>query len=143
MWQAVIPLITGVLDKVLPDPQAAADAKLKMLELAQKGDLAQLAAETQLAQAQIDINKADAQSSDAFQRRWRPAAGWVCVLGLGYTFLFQPLFPWLIKVLALAVGSTSAIPDLPEIEIDYLLSLLGALLGLGGLRSFERVKGRA
>lgn len=143
MWQAVIPLITGVLDKVLPDPQAAADAKLKMLELAQKGELAQLAAETQLAQAQIDINKADAQSSDAFQRRWRPAAGWVCVLGLGYTFLFQPLFPWLIKVAALALGSTASIPDLPEIEIDYLLSLLGALLGLGGLRSFERVKGRA
>lgn len=143
MWPALIPLLGSIFDKVLPDPQAAADAKLKVMEIAQRGELAQLEAETRLAQAQIDINKADAQSSDAFQRRWRPAAGWVCVLGLAYTFLFQPLFPWLIKVLALVVGSTSAIPDLPEIEIDYLLSLLGALLGLGGLRSFERVKGRA
>lgn len=143
MWPALIPLLGSIFDKVLPDPQAAADAKLKVMEIAQRGELAQLEAESRLAQGQLEINKADAQSNDAFQRRWRPAAGWVCVLGLAYTFLFQPLFPWLIKVLALAVGSTSAIPDLPEIEIDYLLSLLGALLGLGGLRSFERVKGRA
>lgn len=143
MWPALIPLLGSIFDKVLPDPQAAADAKLKVMEIAQRGELAVLEAESRLAQGQLDINKADAQSSDAFQRRWRPAAGWVCVLGLGYTFLFQPLFPWLIKVVALALGSTAAIPDLPEIEIDYLLSLLGALLGLGGLRSFERVKGRA
>lgn len=142
MWPALIPLLGSIFDKVLPDPQAAADAKLKVMEIAQRGELAQLEAESRLAQGQLEINKADAQSNDAFQRRWRPAAGWVCVLGLGYTFLFQPLFPWLVKVIALALGSTAPIPDLPEIEIDYLLSLLGALLGLGGLRSFERVKGR-
>jgi len=143
MWPALIPLLGSIFDKVLPDPQAAADAKLKVMEIAQRGELAQLEAESRLAQGQLEINKADAQSNDAFQRRWRPAAGWVCVLGLGYTFLFQPLFPWLVKVIALALGSTAPIPDLPEIEIDYLLSLLGALLGLGSLRSFERVKGRA
>lgn len=142
MWPALIPLLGSIFDKVLPDPQAAADAKLKVMEIAQRGELAQLEAESRLAQGQLEINKADAQSNDAFQRRWRPAAGWVCVLGLGYTFLFQPLFPWLVKVIALALGSTAPIPDLPEIEIDYLLSLLGALLGLGGLRSFERVKGK-
>lgn len=143
MWPALIPLLGSIFDKVLPDPQAAADAKLEVMEIAQRGELAQLEAESRLAQGQLEINKADAQSNDAFQRRWRPAAGWVCVLGLGYTFLFQPLFPWLVKVIALALGSTAPIPDLPEIEIDYLLSLLGALLGLGGLRSFERVKGKA
>lgn len=143
MLQMLIPLLGSIVDRIIPDPAQAAEAKLKVMQLAQNGELAQLNAETQLAQGQLEINKADAQSNDAFQRRWRPAAGWVCVLGLGYTFLFQPLFPWLIKVLALALGSTAQIPDLPEIEIDYLLSLLGALLGLGGLRSFERVKGRA
>lgn len=143
MWQALIPVLGSIFDKVLPDPQAAADAKLKVMELAQRGELAQLDAEVQIAKGQIEINKADAESSDAFQRRWRPAAGWVCVLGLGYTFLFQPMFPWLVKVLAIALGSTVQIPDLPEIDIEYLLGLLGALLGLGGLRSIERVKGRA
>lgn len=143
MWPALIPLLGTIFDKIIPDPQAAADAKLKVMELAQRGELAQLEADTQLAQGQLEINKADAVSSDAFQRRWRPAAGWVCVFGMGYTFLFQPFFPWLVKIAALALGSTAVIPDLPEIEIDYLLSLLGALLGLGGLRSIERVKGRA
>lgn len=143
MWQALIPILGSVFDKVLPDPAAAADAKLKVLELAQRGELAQLDAEAKIALGQIDINKADAQSSDAFQRRWRPAAGWVCVAGLTYTFIFQPLFPWLIKVLVLLTGSSMVVPDLPPIDIDYLLGLLGALLGLGGLRSIERVKGRA
>jgi hypothetical protein len=53
IWQALIPVIGGVLEKVLPDPQAAADAKIKMLELAQKGELAVLDAETKLALGQI------------------------------------------------------------------------------------------
>lgn len=143
MWPALIPLLGSIFDKVLPDPQAAADAKLKVMEIAQRGELAVLDAEMKLSMGQIDINKADAASQDPFQRRWRPAAGWVCVLGLGYTFLFQPMFPWLIKVLALAIGSDVVVPALPAVDIDYLLSLLGALLGLGGLRSIERVKGRA
>lgn len=143
MWPALIPLLGSIFDKVLPDPQAAADAKLKVMEIAQRGELAVLDAEMKLSMGQIDINKADAASQDPFQRRWRPAAGWVCVVGLAYTFLFQPLFPWLLKVAFLVAGSAAQIPDLPAIEIDYLLSLLGALLGLGGLRSIERVKGRA
>lgn len=142
LWPTLIPVIGSLLEKIIPDPQAAAEAKLKMLDLAQQGELARLNADLQIATGQIDINKADAQSQDAFQRRWRPAAGWVCVLGLAYTFLFQPLFPWIIKVLALIAGSTAAVPDLPAIEVDYLLGLLGALLGLGGLRSIERVKGK-
>ena len=143
MLQALLPIIGTVLDKVIPDPVAAADAKLRAMELAQRGELAVLEADVKLATGQLDINKADAQSQDPFQRRWRPAAGWVCVLGLGYTFLFQPLFPWLIKVVALLVGSSIVIPDLPPIDIEYLLGLLGALLGLSGYRSLERVRGKA
>lgn len=142
MWQALIPILGTIFDKIIPDPQAAADAKLRVMELAQRGELAQLDAESKIVMGQIDINKADAQSQDMFQRRWRPAAGWVCVFGLGYTFLFQPLFPWTIKVILLLTGSAATVPDLPSIDIEYLLSLLGALLGLGGLRSIERVKGK-
>lgn len=143
MWQALIPILGNIFDKVIPDPQAAAEAKLRAVELAQRGELAQLEADVKVATGQLEINKADAASTDPFQRRWRPAAGWVCVVGLGYTFLFQPLFPWLLKVAFLVAGSAAQVPDLPAIEIDYLLGLLGALLGLGGLRSIERVKGRA
>ena len=143
MLQVLLPLLGTIFDKVIPDPQAAADAKLRAMELAQRGELAVLDAETKLAVGQLDINKADAQSQDWVQRRWRPLAGWVCVCGLAYSFLFQPLFPWLVKVVLLATGSAVEIPELPPIDIEYLLGLLSALLGLGGFRTFERVRGKA
>jgi Holin of 3TMs, for gene-transfer release len=143
MLQVLLPLLGTIFDKVIPDPQAAADAKLRAMELAQRGELAVLDAEAKLAAGQLEINKADAQSQDWVQRRWRPLAGWVCVLGLAYSFLFQPLFPWVVKVVLLATGSTVVIPELPPIDIEYLLGLLSALLGLGGFRTFERVRGKA
>ena len=86
MWQLIIPAITQVLDKIIPDPQAAADAKLRTLELAQKGDLAALDAELRLALGQIEVNKAEA-TTDLFRGGWRPAVGWTCVVGLAH----QPL----------------------------------------------------
>lgn len=134
MWQLVIPAITQILDKILPDPQAAAEAKLKALELAQKGDLAQLDAELRLALAQTEVNKVEA-GTDLFRGGWRPAVGWACVAGLVYQFLFQPLLPW---VVALFGGK---VPPLPAIDNDTLLVLLTGMLGLSSLRTIERVKG--
>jgi hypothetical protein len=134
VWPALIPLIGTVIDKVLPDPQQAADAKLRALEMAQRGELAQLDADTRLALAQVEVNKTEA-STDAFRGGWRPATGWVCVAGLAYQFLAQPLLPWLAALFGLAV------PPLPAIDNETLLVLLTGMLGLGGLRTIERVKG--
>ena len=131
-----LPLITSVLDKVLPDATAAADAKLKALDLAQRGELAVLDADMRLALAQIDVNKVEA-STDLFRGGWRPAVGWVCVLGLGYQLVLRPVLPWLVRV------SGGEVPDLPSIDTDTLMVLLTGMLGLGGLRTFEKVKGRA
>lgn len=131
-----LPLITSVLDKVLPDATAAADAKLKALELAQKGELAVLDADMRLALAQIEVNKVEA-STDLFRGGWRPAVGWVCVLGLGYQLVLRPVLPWLVRV------AGGEVPDLPSIDTDTLMVLLTGMLGLGGLRTFEKVKGRA
>jgi len=131
-----LPLITSVLDKVLPDATAAADAKLKALELAQRGELAVLDADTRLALAQIEVNKVEA-STDLFRGGWRPAVGWVCVLGLGYQLVLRPLLPWFVRV------SGGEVPDLPSIDTETLMVLLTGMLGLGGLRTFEKVKGRA
>ena len=72
MWQALIPAVVSVIDKVLPDPQQAAEAKLRALELGQRGDLAQLDAEVRLALGQMEINQAEAQT-DLFRGGWRPA----------------------------------------------------------------------
>lgn len=136
MWQLVIPAITQVLDKIIPDPQAAADAKLKALELAQKGDLAALDAELRLALGQLEVNKAEA-TTDMFRGGWRPAVGWVCVVGLAYQFVLQPVLPWLVALFG------AQVPPLPAIDNETLMVLLTGMLGLGGLRTFERVKGKA
>lgn len=136
MWQLVIPAITQVLDKIIPDPQAAADAKLKALELAQKGDLAALDAELRLALGQLEVNKAEA-TTDMFRGGWRPAVGWVCVVGLAYQFVLQPALPWLVALFG------TQVPPLPAIDNETLMVLLTGMLGLGGLRTLERVKGKA
>jgi hypothetical protein len=136
IWQALIPVIGGVLEKVLPDPQAAADAKVKLLELAQKGELAVLDAETKLAMGQLEVNKVEA-GTDMFRGGWRPATGWACVFGLVYQFLVQPLLPWIVALFGVTV------PPLPPIDNETLMVLLTGMLGLGGLRTFERIKGKA
>ena len=130
-----LPLITSVLDKVLPDATAAADAKLKALELAQRGELAVLDADTRRALAQLEVNKVEA-GTDLFRGGWRPAVGWMCVAGLGYQLVLRPLLPWLVRV------AGGEVPDLPSIDTETLMVLLTGMLGLGGLRTFEKVKGR-
>lgn len=136
MIAALLPIIGSIIEKVIPDPQAAADAKLKALDLAQRGELAQLDADTRMALAQIDVNKAEA-TTDLFRGGWRPATGWVCVLGLAYSFLLRPLLPWIAAVAGFAV------PPLPPLDGDTLMVLLTGMLGLGGFRTFERIKGKA
>jgi hypothetical protein len=136
IWQALIPVIGTVLEKVLPDPQASAEAKIKLMELAQKGELAVLDAETKLALGQLDVNKVEA-GTDMFRGGWRPATGWACVFGLVYQFLLQPVLPWLVAVCG------GSVPPLPPIDNETLMVLLTGMLGLGGLRTFERIKGKA
>jgi len=136
MWQALIPVIGTILEKVLPDPQASADAKIRLMELAQKGELAVLDAETKLALGQLEVNKVEA-GTDMFRGGWRPATGWACVFGLVYQFLIQPLLPWLVVVCG------GSVPPLPPIDNETLMVLLTGMLGLGGLRTFERIKGKA
>lgn len=135
MWNLLIPAVTSIIEKVIPDPAQAADAKLRALELAQKGDLAALDAELRLALEQIKTNQVEAQQ-DNFRGGWRPATGWVCVAGLCYQFIVQPILPWLIGLF----GAT--VPALPAIDNETLLLLLTGMLGLSGLRTVERVKGK-
>lgn len=136
MWQMLIPALTQIFDKVIPDPQAQADAKLKVMEMAQRGELAVLDADLKLALGQLEVNKVEA-GTDMFRGGWRPAVGWTCVFGLVYQFLMQPLLPWLVTV------AGGHVPPLPAIDNETLMLLLTGMLGLGGLRTFERVKGRA
>ena len=124
-----------ILDRVLPDPAQKAAAQLELLKLQQAGEFKALEADLQLALAQTKINEVEAASPDLFKSGWRPGAGWVCVLGLLYQFLAQPLLAW---------GSTiQGYPAPPVLELGDLYGLLFGMLGLGAYRSVERVKGKA
>ena len=90
--------------------------------------------EFQLALAQIEVNKEEAKSESLFKSGWRPAIGWTCTLGLIYNFVLYPFLLWLVAV----TGSTIVPPPLIS---DILMELVFALLGLGGLRTYEKVKG--
>lgn len=136
MWPALIPILGNLLDKVLPDPAVAAEAKLKAMELAQSGELAQLDAQTRLALAQIEVNKEEAKSESLFKSGWRPAAGWACVGGLTYQILVRPILGWVAQNLW-----GWSLP--PSLEMDTLGTLLFGLLGLGAYRTAEKIKGAA
>lgn len=133
MWTALIPIFGSLLDKVLPDAKASAEAKIKLMELAQQGELAVLNADMQIALGQIEVNKEEAKSDNLFKSGWRPAVGWVCVTGLIYSFIAQPLLVWA----SVNFGWQSP----PDLDMGTLITLLMGLLGLGGFRTYERVKG--
>ena len=138
MIQAFLPLIGSVLDRVIPDEKAKSEAKLKMLEMAQNGEMEEAKRSFQLAMGQIEINKTEATSNDPFKSRWRPAVGWVCVFGFAYQMLARPLLPWLLTVLGV-----DGVPELPAIDSESLIALMSAMLGLGVYRTTEKLKGRA
>tara|TARA_R110000787_G_scaffold276255_3_gene385166 strand:- start:1558 stop:1953 length:396 start_codon:yes stop_codon:yes gene_type:complete len=128
MLQALIGPVTGLLDKFIPD----ADEKARIAhELATMGE--KHAQEALL--AQLEINKAEAASGSVFKGGWRPAVGWVCASAFAYHFVLQPI---LLFVVAL---TGTELPTLPEFDMGTLLPVLGGMLGIGGLRSYEKKQG--
>lgn len=131
----LIGTVGKVIDRVFPDPAARDAAKLELLRMEQAGQLTAMQAELQLALAQIGVNQADAASADPFQRRWRPAVGWVCCAGLAYQFVVGPVLGW--------AGGIWDWPPPPQLQLGDLVTILLGLLGLGGLRTAEKLQGRA
>ena len=119
--------VTGILDKVIEDK----DQKAKLAhEIATMSD--NHAQEALL--AQLEINKAEAQSGSLFKGGWRPAVGWISALAFLYHFILQPC------IIFLATLFGAEIPELPEFEMGTLLTVLGGMLGIGGLRTYEKQK---
>ena len=122
----LLPAVTGILDKLIPDAGARDKAKAEA-ETALLGVLAKADAD------QIAVNKAEAESGSNFRGGWRPAVGWICAAALAYQFLIRPIAPWL----ANAFGAN--LPPMPGLD-GTLTELVFVMLGLGGLRSFEKFK---
>lgn len=133
---ALIPVIGAVLERILPDPKVAAEAKIKLIELEQAGQFKELEAGLRLAAGQVEINKIEAASQSLLKSGWRPAAGWVCVFGLFYAGVFRPVGGWI-------MGSAFGWQPPPDVDMSALLTLLVSMLGLGGYRTLERLNGKA
>lgn len=134
MWNLIIPAVTTILDKVLPDAQAAADAKFKLIELAQTGELAQMQAIKDLNLAQIDVNKAEAASADPYTSRWRPTVGYILCAALAFQYVINPLIIW-----GAAIWAPGVTP--PNIGLDdNLWELMFGVLGLAGWRTLDKIK---
>lgn len=126
----------AIIAKVWPDPVQQAEAQLKLAQLQQNGELAELNAQVQLMLAQTNINAIEAAQPSNFRGGWRPFIGWVCGVGLAYQFVVRPVTNGLL----IAYGHT---PVMPALETDTLMALVTGMLGFGGMRTAERLKGKA
>ena len=128
MLQALIGPVTGLLDKFIPDADEKARIAHELATMSEKHA-------QQIALAQIEVNKAEAASGSIFKGCWRPAVGWVCAIAFAYHFIVKDL------VVFVCAASGVELPDLPEFDMGILLTVLGGMLGIGGLRTYEKQKG--
>ena len=126
MIQTILPLIGTVIDRIIPDKNGATKAKQEI-----EKTLINNAAQLNLAQA--ETNKIEASHRSVWVAGWRPCLGWVAAFGFAWLFVLSPLLQWI-----LAITGTD-IP-MPQFQTDVLLELTLAMLGLSGLRTFEKYK---
>ena len=128
MLQALIGPVTGLLDKFIPDADQKAKLAHEIATMSEKHHQEALL-------AQLEINKAEAQSGSLFKGGWRPAVGWTCAIAFLYHFILKDLI-----IFGCAIAGV-VLPDLPEFDMGTLLTVLGGMLGIGGLRTYEKQKG--
>jgi hypothetical protein len=128
MLSALLGPATQLLDKFVED-------KDKKNELAHEiATMAERHAQ-ELAKGQLDINKEEAKHRSIFVSGWRPFVGWTCGAALCYHFMVAPLIVFGVGI------SGHTVPPLPEFDMGSLMTVLMGMLGLGGLRTFEKTKG--
>ena len=125
----------SLISRFFPDPEKQAEAQRALLQMQQNGELALLASETDLAKLQLQVNVEEAKSTNWFVAGWRPGIGWVCGAGLAYASLIEPFARFIAKVW---FGYTG---EFPVISTDLTLQILMGMLGLGAMRSVEKIKG--
>ena len=123
MIEALIKPVARILDKFIPDKDLKEKLEHEIKLEIQKANI-----------AQIEVNKAEAAHRTVFVAGWRPFIGWTCGLALSYHFILQPIIVFTMSVNGLDY-------DLPEFDMGSLMTIVLGLLGLGGMRSFEKLKG--
>ena len=128
MLQALIGPVTGLLDKVIEDKDQKAKLAHEIATLAERQA-------HEASMAQILTNREEAKHKSIWVSGWRPFIGWTCGVALAYHFVLAEI----IKFGVALYGAT--IPELPTFDMDSLMTVLLGMLGLGGLRTYEKQKG--
>ena len=122
---AVLEVGTKLIDRLWPDPAQKAAATMELMKLQQSGDLAAIA-------GQLEINKAEAANPNLFVAGWRPFVGWVCGGGFAIQFVAGPLLTWGSTLMGHPVA-------FPQMDMSVLMTMLAGMLGMGGLRTYEKL----
>lgn len=128
MLASLIGPVSGILDKFIEDKDQKAALAHEIATMSERH-----AQEAML--AQLEINKAEAASGSLFKGGWRPAVGWICAIAFAYHFIIKDLIVFLVSAFGVEI------PELPEFDMGTLLTVLGGMLGIGGLRTYEKQKG--
>ena len=126
MLELLVTPIAKLLDKVIPDADERSRLAHEIATLAERQA-------HEIAKAQIAVNKEEAASHSMFVSGWRPAVGWVCTLGLATNYLFVPVCNFLLTL------NESPI-TVPPLALSEMMPVLLGMLGLGGLRTYEKTK---
>ncbi len=130
MLAALLPLIGSVVGKIvdrIPDPEARAKAEREAMAAITQGLL-------DADKSQVEVNKIEAGHRSIFVAGWRPFCGWVAAFGMAYAFIIYPTMVW---------SSAMWFPDFPppRLETGELITVLMGMLGMGGLRSWDKKQG--
>lgn len=135
---AALSLGKTVIEKIWPDPTKRAQELLKLEELHQKGDIAELNAHVQLMLGQLEVNKVEAAHSSIFVAGWRPFVGWVGGFSLAYAGIIHPLLGWVFLTLQGLGYIPETLTTPPFVESGLLGTIVAGMLGIGGMRSYDK-----
>jgi len=127
MIQSLIGPISNILDKFIEDKDQKAKLAHEVATMAQKHA-------QELTRLQIEVNKTEAAHKSLFVSGWRPAVGWCCVLGMAGNFLVIPMANFILILFEMNIV-------VPLIELETMMPVLMGMLGLGAMRSYEKVQG--
>lgn len=127
------PSFTALINRFIPDPAQKQAFQQKLIELQQEKEFKEIDAAIAIGQQQNQVNATEAASPSFFKSGWRPAIGWIGALALFYQYIGAPLLVW--------ASTIWGIPVPPKLDVADLTAIVTGMLGLGGMRTVERIQG--
>lgn len=131
-----------IVDRVIPDPAQKLAAATEMARLKQTGDFKEIETQLEMMRMQTEINKLDAASTDKFQSRWRPYIGWICGSAFAMNYIVGPFLGWTVRAFV-ALRNHGLVEPFPILDMSVIMPVLLGLLGLGVMRTKEKLEGKA